>query len=259
LEEEMKGLKGKRIVVGGGATGIGAACVTRLIEEGAHVVVGDINEAGLNKLVPDLAKKGKAIPVVFDLADEGSINSLIERTAKELGGIDGVVIPGADLSKGNLGNDHTVLDMQAAIWERTFRVNTLGHALMMKAAIPHLVKAGGGSIVSVTSGAAYLGLATMPAYACSKAGLHALVRHVARICGKDNIRCNGVSPGLVLTEGAKVNLTEEGKQEAISTLCIPRLGEANDLGSTMVFLLSDDSAWLTGQVISVNGGYAFRD
>jgi len=255
----MKGLKGKRIVVGGGATGIGASCVTRLVEEGAHVVVGDLNEAGLKKLAADLAGKGKLITVPFDLSDEASINGLVERAARELGGIDGVVIPAADLSKENLGRDHTVLDMDAKVWERTFKVNTLGHALMMKAAIPHLVKAGGGSIVSVTSGAAFIGLPTMPAYACSKAGLHALVRHVARIAGKDKIRCNGVAPGLVLTEGAKVNLTEEGKQDAISSLCMPRLGEADDLGSMMVFLLSDDAAWLTGQVISVNGGYAFRD
>ncbi len=255
----MRGLKGKRVVIGGGATGIGAAVATRLVEEGASVVVGDVNEAGLNKLVSALAKKGKAVGVVFDLADEASINNLVKRAMEEMGGIDGLAIPGADLSKATLGNDDNLMNMDAKIWERTFRVNLLGHALLMKAVIPHMVAAGGGSIVSVSSGAAYVGAPFMPAYAATKAGLQALVRHTARISGKDNIRCNAVSPGSVLTEGALVNMTKEMQDAVLSITPLNRLGVADDLASTMVFLLSDDSSWLTGQTISVNGGSHFRD
>jgi NAD(P)-dependent dehydrogenase (short-subunit alcohol dehydrogenase family) len=259
MEGMMRGLKGKRIVIGGGATGIGAAVAARLVEEGASVVVGDVNQAGLDKLVPGLAGKGKAIAVKFDLSDEASIKNLVKRAVDELGGIDGLCIPGADLSKATLGNDGTLMDMQASIWERTFRVNLLGHALLMKEAIPHMVKNGGGSIVTVSSGASYVGAPFMPAYAVTKAGLQALVRHVARITGKDNIRCNGVAPGSVMTEGALVNTTEQMKKDILSITPLNRLGEADDLASTIVFLLSDDASWLTGQTISVNGGSHFRD
>jgi NAD(P)-dependent dehydrogenase (short-subunit alcohol dehydrogenase family) len=149
--------------------------------------------------------------------------------------------------------------MDIAIWERTFSVNLIGHALLMRAAIPHLQKAGGGAIVAVSSGAAHAGAAEMPAYAASKAGLQALVRHVARLEGKHNIRCNGVAPGLVMTEGVKVNLTEDIRKFVLATVALPRLGEPDDIAAALTFFLSDESRWISGQVLSVNGGQTFRD
>jgi len=255
----VKGLKGKRVVLGGASTGIGAALALRLVEEGAHVVVGDINEQGLKDLLPTLTKKGNAAAVVFDLADEDAINHLVTRAVDEMGGIDGLCIPGADIFPETMGNDRDVLHMDPAIWMRMFKVNTLGHALLMKATIPHMVKAGGGSIVTVSSGSAHRGLKHLPSYAVTKAGLHALMRHVARISGKDKIRCNAVAPGLVPTEGAKANLTDEIRDSAIAAMCAPRLGEPEDVGALIAFLLSDDASWITGQVISINGGTTFRD
>jgi NAD(P)-dependent dehydrogenase (short-subunit alcohol dehydrogenase family) len=256
----MRGLKGKRFIVGGGATGIGAALAIRLTEEGANVCVGDINEAGMAKLLPKLQKNsGKGITKAFDLADDASIAALVQHAVDAFGGLDGVAITGADLSSATMGNDHDLMRMDVKIWERTLRVNLIGHAVLMKAAIPYIVKAGGGSIVSVSSAAAFIGMDTMPAYSASKSGLHALVRHVARLCGKDKIRCNMVAPGGVLTEGALVNMTEEMQKTAAKDNALPRLGVADDLASSMAFLLSDEASWLTGQVISVNGGGVFRD
>jgi NAD(P)-dependent dehydrogenase (short-subunit alcohol dehydrogenase family) len=256
----MRGLQGKRIIIGGGATGMGAALALRLVAEGAKVVVGDINEAGLKLLASEFhAGPGKGIVMVFDLADEASIRLLVRRCVEELGGIDGVAISGADLTKATLGNDRTVLDMDRKIWERTLQVNLIGHALLMRESIPHMIKAGGGSIVSISSADAYLGLDEVPAYSASKAGLHALVRHTARLVGKHNIRVNGVAPGLVLTEGAKVNLSKESLELVLNNITLTRLGETEDISSAMAFLLSDESAWITGQVLSVNGGMAFRD
>lgn len=256
----MKGLENKRIIIGGGGSGIGAALASRLIEEGSRVVVGDLNARALNTSVAQLvANGGRAVAVLFDLADEASIVRLVQRCLDEFGGIDGLAIPAADLSAATLGNDRDILAMDIKIWERTLRINLLGHALLMRTAIPHMVAAGGGSIVTVSSGAAYLGDAVMPAYAASKAGLHALTRHVARLCGKDRIRCNAVAPGLVMTEGARVNMTEEMITLAKTTNALPRVGESEDLASAISFLLSDESSWITGQVLSVNGGFAFRD
>lgn len=256
----MRGLAGKRIVVASGATGIGAATAERLAAEGARILVGDINDSALAETVKRIrAAGGTAHAAHYDLADAASVAALIESCIARYDGIDGLANIGADVGTSTLKNDFDVGSMQAAVWERTFRVNLIGHALLMKAALPHFIAHGGGAIVSVTSAAAYQGDGTIPAYAASKAGLHALIRHVARRWGKQNVRCNGVAPGLVLTGPARAAFTPEELEKNLELLPLPRHGEPQDLAAAITFLLSEDAAWITGQVISVNGGFAFRD
>src|SRR5580700_4184414 len=133
---DMKGIRGKRFIVAGGATGMGEALAARLFDEGANVVIGDINEVALKSSVARLTgPDSKAIAVTFDLSDQESIEKLVERTVDELGGIDGVAITAADLSVETLGNDRDVLHMDPKIWDRTNRVNLVGHALLMQAAL----------------------------------------------------------------------------------------------------------------------------
>jgi NAD(P)-dependent dehydrogenase (short-subunit alcohol dehydrogenase family) len=103
-----------------------------------------------------------------------------------------------------------------------------------------------------------MGMDLMPAYSASKAGLQALVRHVARLCGKDNIRCNGVYPGLVHTRGGKVNMGPQDLDGASRNL-FGRPADPDDIARLMAFLLSDDSSWITGQIIAANGGVSFRE
>jgi NAD(P)-dependent dehydrogenase (short-subunit alcohol dehydrogenase family) len=129
----------------------------------------------------------------------------------------------------------------------------------MKAAIPHLKAAGGGAIVSVSSNAAFEGNDWIPAYGASKVALHALIRHVARIAGRDWIRCNGIAPGMVETVAAMGNVTEDLRAAILASQALPRLGAPDDIASAMAFLLSDEARWITGQVIAINGGSAFRD
>jgi NAD(P)-dependent dehydrogenase (short-subunit alcohol dehydrogenase family) len=256
----MLELSNKRIIVGGTAPeGMGGALAVRLVSAGARVIAGDVSEANLKELAPELSgKPGKATTVVFDIADDDSIKRLVARSMEEMGGIDGLAIAAADMSKATMGNDHTVLDTDVKIWERTLRVNLIGHSQLMRAAIPHMIKGGGGSIVVISSEASHLGMDYMPAYSASKAGLQALVRHVARLCGKDHIRCNGVYPGLVHTRGGKVNM---GKQdlEGASRNLFQRPAKPDDVARLMAFLLSDDSAWITGQIIAANGGVSLRE
>jgi len=146
---KMRGIKGKRFIVAGGAAGIGEALVARLVAEGANVVVGDVNEAALKSSISRLPmSKGKVIGVPFDLADEQSIKSLVERSIGELGGIDGLASTAADLSAATMGKDIDVLTMEAKIWERTNQVNLLGHGLLMREVIPHLVARGGAHLSS---------------------------------------------------------------------------------------------------------------
>ena len=252
----MRGLKDKRFIIGGGATGMGAALALRLTEEGARVLVGDINSAGLEALAA--TAEGAIRTEQFDLADDQSVERLVARAVAEFGGLDGIAITGADLSRATMEQDRDVLHLSPEIWERVLRVNLIGHALLMKAAIPHLKAAGGGSIVTVSSASAYSGGTILPAYGASKAGLHALVRHIAHLTGPDWIRCNGIAPGLVQTEGA-ANVPEERRKTLLAAQALPRLGLADDMASAMAFLLSDEASWITGQVIAVNGGLMFRD
>jgi NAD(P)-dependent dehydrogenase (short-subunit alcohol dehydrogenase family) len=208
--------------------------------------------------MPELQREaGTAVPMVFDLADDPSIERLVQRCVDEFGGIDGVAIPGADTSMATLSADNSILDMDPKIWERTMRINVIGNGMLIKAAIPHLVKNGGGSIVVVSSAASYLGMNYVPAYASSKAALNALVRHVANMCGKDNIRCNGVCPGRVISD----RKTEVARNEVVDdhpTNILNRFGKPDDVARILAFLLSDESDWVTGQIISAGGG-SFRE
>lgn len=256
----MRGLEGKRILIAGSASGIGAATAIRLGEEGAKLYLGDINEAGAEATADRVrAAGGAATAQRFDLADADSIELLLQSAVSELGGLDGVANVAADLSPATLSNDSPLLEMDPEIWEHTLRANLLGFALINKGAIPHLIQAGGGSIVNTSSGASWVGEAVRPAYAASKAGINALTRHIASAYGKRNVRANSVSPGAVLSETAIATMSEEFKEQMRAGVTVPRLGKPEDLANTIAFLLSDDTEWVSGQVWSVNGGGGFRD
>jgi NAD(P)-dependent dehydrogenase (short-subunit alcohol dehydrogenase family) len=257
----MKDLAGKRIIIGGGATGMGAALAVRLVRLGANIINGDRNAKGLEALQPELeGQPGKAVPMVFDLMDDASIAALVQRCVDEFGGIDGLAIPAADTSFDTMRNDNPVLDMDPAIWERVFRINVIGHGMLMKAAIPHMIARGGGSVVVISSEASFIGMDYVPAYSSSKAALGALVRHAARACGKDKIRVNGVCPGLVF-DPRKAGMVSSREEVVGATPdnSLNRHGEPDDVAKVMCFLLSEESGWMTGQVISANGGKFMRE
>jgi NAD(P)-dependent dehydrogenase (short-subunit alcohol dehydrogenase family) len=256
----MRGLKGKRIVIAGGALGIGAATAQRLTEEGASVVIGDINLDGAQATAKRITQNGgAALAVEFDLTDERSIQSLLDAAVAEFGGVDGLFNVGADLSPQNLGRDANLLEMDPAVWRRTLEVNLLGYALTCRVVIPHLLAQGGGAIVNTSSGSAWIGETERPAYAASKAGINALTRHVASTWGKQGVRCNVVAPGVVMTETAQQQAGEELKAMVLQMIRTPRLGRPADPAAAAAFLLSDDAQWVNGQTWSVDGGLTIRD
>ena len=254
----LRGLADKVVIVVGGATGLGAATATRLGAEGSHVIIGDIAEkAAQNTAQRITAAGGTAAAVAFDLADPESVSDLIRAAEAAGGGVDALFNVGADMS--TLPADSDVVDIDLEVWDRVMAVNLRGYLAAMKHAIPKLLDRGGGAIVNMSSAAAFQGEPTRPAYATAKAGIGALTRHVASRWGKDGIRCNAVAPGFTATEAIRsVPQWSELEAGALRRIRGTRVGEPDDVASLVAFLLSDEGAWINGQVINIDGGTVLR-
>ena len=249
-----KRLQDKVVVVAGGATGIGAATAVRLAAEGARVVVGDINDGGGAETVDRIvADGGTASAVPCDISDEDAVNGLFAAAVAAHGGVDGLFNVAADLSRECVGRDSDLLDIPLAVWDRTMAVDLRGYVLTMRAAIPLMIERGGGAIVNTSSDTAFGGPVQRPAYAAAKMAINTLTQHVAARFGPDGIRCNSVSPGLIETDTAG-SLGEKLMDAVRQAVPLRRLGAVDDIANAVVFLLSDEASYVTGQVHHVDGG-----
>ena len=253
-------LKGRRIIVFGSATGIGAATVKRLVEEGARVCAADINLAGAEQVAADAGGETFAVPV--DIAEEEAVHKAVDAAVERFGGLDGAHINAADLRI--IMQDSDALAMDLAVFDRTIAVNLRGHLLCTRAVLPHLLKNAASAIVYTSSGAAVGAEPTRPSYAMSKAGLNALMRHVGARWGKEGLTANVVAPGFTVTGEMRAqmeaNASEAEKWFAFFRERTPhtRLGESEDHAGVVALLLSDDGRWINGSVIDVNGGALMR-
>ncbi|HXQ44253.1 MAG TPA: SDR family oxidoreductase [Acidimicrobiales bacterium] len=255
----MRGLQDKVAVVAGGAGGIGSATSIRLGEEGVAVVVADLdNDAALAVAGRITDAGGRAVGTRVDISDEQSVGEMVALAVERFGGLDILHANAADLSAGTLGRDSNALDVPLDAFDRALAVNLRGHLLCTRAAIPEILQRGGGALVYTSSGAAFMGEPERPAYAMSKSGLNALVRHVASKWGRKHIRANAVAPGLVLTEGPRSVLSEDFMKMALRGTRSWRLGEPEDIAAMVAFLVSSDGEWINGQVLSVDGGTSLR-
>jgi NAD(P)-dependent dehydrogenase (short-subunit alcohol dehydrogenase family) len=253
----MRGLQDKVVIVAGAATGLGAATAQRLAEEGARVVVGDLNLAGAQKTAAGIVERGgDAIAVEFDISDDGSVRALIEAAVTAYGGLDAVHVNAADMR--SLRGDTDVVDIDLDIWDRTVAVNLRGHMLVTRHAVPRLLERGGGAIVYTSSIAAHAGEPARPAYAVTKAGIVALARHVASRWGKEGIRANAITPGPILTDEMRDGAPERMLAGMLKQTRSTRLGDAADVAGMVAFLVSDDGAWINGQSVNVDGGTTLR-
>lgn len=253
----MRGLANKVHIIAGGGSGIGAATAQRLAEEGAHVVIGDFVAANAEAVAAQLrAQGGKALAVQFDITQQAAVAALVESAVTEFGGLDGMHVNAADTQA--VLADVDALDLALDVFDRTLAVNLRGHLLCTRAALPHLLRRGGGSLVYTSSGAAFMGEPTRVAYGVSKSGMHALMRHVASRWGKSGVRANVVAPGLVMTDPIRRGMSEAEQAAVLGITRSARLGEPRDIAAAVAFLLSDDAEWINGQIISVDGGVTMR-
>ncbi len=254
----MRGLTDKVVVVAGGATGLGAATAIRLGAEGSCVVIGDIAEEAAQRTAERITKAGgRATAVGFDLAEPDSVGDLIRAGEAAYGGIDALFNVGADMS--TLRADSDVVGIDLDVWDRVMAVSLRGYAAAMKHAIPRLLNRGGGAIVNMSSAAAFQGEPTRPAYATAKAGIGALTRHVASRWGKEGVRCNAVAPGFTATEAIRAAPQwPELEAAALRRMRATRVGAPEDVAALVAFLVSDEGAWINGQVINVDGGTILR-
>ena len=254
----LRGLTDKVAVVVGGASGIGAATAARLGGEGCRVVVGDIAKDAARLTAERIAAAGgTAIHVAFDLADPDSVADLIHTAATTYDGVDLLFNVGADMSA--IRADTDVVDIDFDVWDRVMAVNLRGYVAAMKYAIPRMLGRGGGAIVNMSSAAAFQGEPARPAYATAKAGIGALTRHVASRWGKEGIRCNAVAPGFTATEAIRsVPQWPELQAAALKRIRGTRVGDPDDIASLVAFLLSEEGAWINGQVVNIDGGTVLR-
>jgi NAD(P)-dependent dehydrogenase (short-subunit alcohol dehydrogenase family) len=255
----MRGLNGRAVLVAGGAGGIGRATCLRLAEEGASVMVADLNEdaaADVRKAIQSAG--GTAHSTAIDLRDEASVIAAVNLTVEFFGGLDALHANAADLSPDTIGQDTDVEAVSLDVFDRTIAVNLRGHLLCARHAIPKLLERGGGTLIFTSSAAAFAGEPERPSYAIAKSGLGGLVRHIASRWGKLGIRVNAVAPGLVLTETIRDSLDPAFRDMALGMTRSARLGTPEDIAGMVAFLASDDGAWITGQIISVDGGAVLR-
>ncbi|MFM2302453.1 MAG: hypothetical protein RLZZ84_2189 [Pseudomonadota bacterium] len=252
----MRGLQGKVGVVAGGGRGIGAATARRLAEEGAAVVIGDITEAWAIETADAIrAAGGKAIGVHLDGTKAASQQAIVQAALDEFGALD---FYHSNLAGGTEG-DIDALHCTEEVLDRSFAINTKSHMFATQAALPAMLERGGGAMIYTSSGAATGGNPFQVAYPMTKNAIHALVRHVAAKYGKQGIRANGISPGVVMTEAVAQHLTPEYVEATLKTVPHTRLGKPEDIAAAVAFLASDDGQWVNGQVWHVNGGLIKRD
>lgn len=246
-------LAGRVAVVTGGGAGIGAAYAAGLAREGASVVVVDLDGPSAARVAREIvARGGRALAVEADVTDPDAVEAMVRRAVSVFGGIQ-VLINNAALYSAL--ERKTFEEVTPDEWDLVMRVNVKSAWLCTRACSPYL-KERGGSVVNVSSSSVWQGLEVMPHYVASKAAVVGLTRSLARALGRYGVRVNCVAPGLTRT-GRNVRVPEEAWAWHRQNRCIPRDETPEDLVGVVVWLASDESAFVTGQTILVDGGLHF--
>ena len=243
-------LEGKVAVVTGAARGIGAACARRFAAEGAAVVIGDILEELGEATAQSIREAGgTAAFVACDTGDGPQARALIEETVSRHGRIDVLV------NNAGIFTIADFLDVTEEDFDRVLRVNLRGYFLVGQAAARVMADAGSGSIINMSSVNAVMAIESIAAYVVSKGGVNQLTSVMALALAPKGIRVNAIGPGTILTEMAGAMMTDEvARRRILSRTPMGRVGQPEEVAGIAVFLASDDSSYVTGQVIYADGG-----
>lgn len=247
----MGRLDNKVAIITGAAGGMGKADALLFVQEGAKVAITDLQEDKIKDVVAEIeALGGEAIGFKHNVASEEDWVRVVDETVQKFGKID-ILVNNAGVS-----NATPFMDLTVEGWEKTMSINVTSIFLGQKYVIPHMIEAGGGSIVNISSIAGLTGGSGAGPYTASKGAVRMLTKATAVDYAKHNIRCNSVHPGYIETP-MTVDLfkDEQMMQWFQSQTPLPRLGKAEDIARGVLFLASDESSYITGVELPIDGGY----
>lgn len=246
----MNRFEGKTIVVTGGASGIGAACVRRLFSEGASVAIADVGQEGIDRMIQEIDGSSRVFGQTVDVANRDSVNAFIAATQARFGKMHGLINCAGIKGVGN------VLDCELESWQQVMAVNLDGTFLMCQA-FARAVRDDQTSraIVNISSGAGLLGVPNRLPYVASKFGVTGITKTMGAELGAYGIRVNAIAPGMVRTPFTAYMFDDPEKAKRIRAAhAIGREGQPEEIAAVAAFLLTDDASFMTGAVVSVDGG-----
>jgi 3-oxoacyl-[acyl-carrier protein] reductase len=243
----MGKLDGKVALVTGGAQGIGKKICERFASEGASIAVCDYNFEVAEKTAAELSKSVKATAYKMNVSDEASVTDAITKVIADYGKID-ILVNNAGITRDNL-----VIRMSMEEWNQVITVNLTGTYIVSKTAVKYMMKAKTGRIINVSSVVGVMGNPGQVNYSASKAGVIGITKTMAKEFSSRNILVNAIAPGYIMTEMTE-KLSEEAKQAFMTAIPLKRAGLPEDVANVAFFLASEDSSYITGQVIHVDGG-----
>jgi 3-oxoacyl-[acyl-carrier protein] reductase len=243
-------------IITGAARGIGRAFALRFARDGYRIAIADINAGGAEAVRDEIAAGGgTALAVRIDVSDESDCRRMVDETVRAFGRLDVLLNDAAffaDIAR------KPFWEIAVDEWDRVMAVNVRGTWLAMKAAVPVMREQGGGSIINMSSNTFLVGRAGLLHYVASKGAVVGMTRVAARELGEFNVRVNCILPGLTQTGVARTSDDPERHKELIRLQSLKRLEVSEDLVGTAAFLASEDARFMTGQALTVDGGYAFH-
>ncbi len=245
----MADFTGKNALVTGASRGIGRAVASRLAACGARVVVNyRSDEEGASSLVEQIrARGGEALAVQADVTDAAAATALVERSVTEFGRLD-ILVNNAGITRDNL-----LIRMSDQEWDEVLNLNLRAQFAVTRAAMRGMLRQRSGRVIFISSVVGIAGNSGQANYAASKAGVIGLAKSIAREVGSRGITVNVVAPGYIQTD-MTAKLSEEIRERIVAQTVLKRLGEADDVAAAVSFLASDEAAFITGQVLNVDGG-----
>ncbi|NCE73701.1 SDR family oxidoreductase [Anaerotruncus sp. X29] len=242
-------LEGKKAVITGSASGFGKETALLFAREGAEISLLDINAESAQKVATEIAKiGGRAHVMQVDVSEEESVKSAFSQALEQMHTVDILI------NCAGYGRSSRIQDLTLEQWRRLIDVNMTGTFLCCREIIPHMVERQCGKIVNLASICAQTGRMVAVDYAGSKSGIVGITRALALQVAADGINVNAIAPGPVVTPLFEKNYTTEQMNSLLSTVPFKRKGTPTDIANLLLFLSSDESGWITGEVIAINGG-----